>query len=766
LRECIDRTDPARGQSPTWRAEKCPLDEEAAKSELEQLLEEVKERAKEALASKKADPDKTLKDTEGSVKDASGTADGAGGKKSAAAAPSFGPSGLSLSGLLGGGGPSLAAIREWGALPGLCQVVGPPSLDQPSASTLGAFTGPLPTLGSGSGAGLDLAPPTSTGVVCDLPSLSLSGFVPRSQTSGFDPEAPLLDIQKVAEDTDGNAISGVVPGQLFWYRITLTNNTDAPVDAFFEDDIPSELTFVEFSDEDELICLWDGDILQCEAVGLAAGESVAIIVSVLLSSEHCDQEVPASVIGNTAIASFFIEGELVPVDASTVLVGVDCVGLLAVTKTAVPVLDSDIQSGTEFLYNITLTNNAGETAVGRIEDDLPDEVTPLLLLASDDWDCSASVGDVLNCTTELDPGQTRGLSVVMVVPEDFCSESDESIVINTVQSFILVEGLGEVPSGLAIETTTVPCSDVHIDKTLEGPEPIFPGDEITFVLTVSNSAKSEQDTIGRATGVVVTDQIPGGFQVLGPLPGGCTVDEGNLLTCDIGWLEVDEELVLEIPVRVITGECGEFLNTADISTLNEWPLHSGPRDNSSTVEFFVECVPNITITKTADAVGRTITYTITAANTGTETATAVQVKDNLDNDLNQVEASASDGTCVVGSGNNVVCQLGDIPEDGSETVTITARAGVAACPSVVNEAEGTATNEPESAQGDNSDRVRITVDCVLGSTTTRDGVVLGSLAATGLGLLPLLLLAGVLLAAGEMARRAGRKSRRETADRS
>lgn len=80
-------------------------------------------------------------------------------------------------------------------------------------------------------------------------------------------------------------------------------------------------------------------------------------------------------------------------------------------------------------------------------------------------------------------------------------------------------------------------------------------------------------------------------------------------------------------------------------------------------------------------VGQTLTYTLTARNGGSSDATGVRVVDDLPAGVTFVSADASQGTCTR-AGNQVTCELGNLANGASATVTI----------KVTPQSEGTLTN--------------------------------------------------------------------------
>ncbi len=71
-------------------------------------------------------------------------------------------------------------------------------------------------------------------------------------------------------------------------------------------------------------------------------------------------------------------------------------------------------------------------------------------------------------------------------------------------------------------------------------------------------------------------------------------------------------------------------------------------------------------------VGAELTYTITVANAGPDTANAVVVSDKLPNSVDLLSTATSKGSCEA-KGRKVTCQLGGVPNAGTVTVTIRVR---------------------------------------------------------------------------------------------
>jgi uncharacterized repeat protein (TIGR01451 family) len=758
LRECIDRTDALRGQDSAWREAHCPDTIEAAKAQLEQLVEEQKERVRQATAKskKKAEKAAAAEEEEEEATSADKTRKAGTSQKGATAGAS---SPLA--------GPGLTLPAEDQALPT------PQIPRDPCAAAAGAGFAAPPAADLGFGALPPVNPELITwgvqqtdavcgqlfGLLGGLPQLpDLPSFQAELQTPGP------LDVDKQVNQSD--LVQPFGPGEQFFYDIFIMNNTDANASGTMSDDVPDELTINSVSSPGATTCTHDTDIVSCTITDLPAGETDFVTVVVTVPEDYCEGDTQfQTAITNTATTF----QQDVPTGTDSVLSYIICAPL-NVEKLALYEGDF-LQGGDTFLYQITITNEGPATLEGGLDDSIP---APPFEIAGGPTtfgsiDCDLAVPNYLFCGYELDESETATVFVPMEIPEDFC---DPRGVQNTVQAYINFEGQLILADRDAI-FTEVQCADVAIEKSADDTG-YSTGEIVTYTIGIFN--------FGPATAhdVEVTDFHPPGFQFLSATTthGSCS-DEGDHVLCTLGDLLWEDEATIEIRYR-ITGatECpAEVENIAEVSASNDSPTHaksaSAPqvssqtelggdgKSNSSSVTVSVTCAPNIVITKTAELSedGRTVTYTITALNNGTEEATGVVVNDDLDDALTDVQASTTGaGPCVLGSGNTVSCDVGTIPVDGSETVTITAGVPVGVCPAR-NQAAGAAENEARGARSDNTDSAGVGGDCVLGTELTRDGVL--GLALTGFGLAPLALLGGMLLLSGAALRRmsGGRRRR-------
>jgi uncharacterized repeat protein (TIGR01451 family) len=145
------------------------------------------------------------------------------------------------------------------------------------------------------------------------------------------------------------------------------------------------------------------------------------------------------------------------------------------------------------------------------------------------------------------------------------------------------------------------------------------------------------------------------------------------LTCDLGVFPGGATAGVDIVVR--PSATGTLRNTATVSAATSDPQ---PNNNSATATTTVAPAADLSIAKT-DApdpvhLGQTLTYTLRVGNSGPSSATGVTVSDALPKNAGFGSATASQGTCTLKpSKQQVLCNLGTIPNGGNATVTITVK---------------------------------------------------------------------------------------------
>ena len=261
-------------------------------------------------------------------------------------------------------------------------------------------------------------------------------------------------------------------------------------------------------------------------------------------------------------------------------------------------------------------------------------------------------------------------------------------------------------------------ADVQIVKT-PNDGTVSAGDQISFSLSWTNEGE------GKATGVVVSDDLPagGGFDwsISGSTGTGSTCAiTGNVgsqvVTCTIGSIVGNPNFPNAAPVNgtvtVVSNtskaSCGVVDNTGKITSDNDGT-------DTDPGKITVEC-PDVTVTKTPDGgsvdAGDDITWAIKVENLGPGTATGVTAHDPLPAGIDWSESEADCSISGVVGSEVLDCSVpGTMASGASKTYHVSGTTDKTDCGVVDNTATVSATNEPTSANGNNSDPGDVTVKC-------------------------------------------------------
>jgi uncharacterized repeat protein (TIGR01451 family) len=246
---------------------------------------------------------------------------------------------------------------------------------------------------------------------------------------------------------------------------------------------------------------------------------------------------------------------------------------------------------------------------------------------------------------------------------------------------------------------TPPIPDLTITKTASPADGsnVSTGATVTYTVTAGNSGTVTatnvpiRDTIG--TGLSLTSVTPGSGVTCGDI----TPPEIN---CTAASIAPGESRTVTIAVTVAATN-GTVLNGArvdptnaiaesnedaddpdrDCAAVGEGTDAADPTepDNFDCTGHTVTVQPDLTVTKTASpadgsnvSTGATITYTLTASNSGGATATNVPIRDILGTGLTYVSATGSGVTCTHPSAQQIDCTVASLALGASATVTITA----------------------------------------------------------------------------------------------
>lgn len=247
-----------------------------------------------------------------------------------------------------------------------------------------------------------------------------------------------------------------------------------------------------------------------------------------------------------------------------------------------------------------------------------------------------------------------------------------------------------------VNTRSLP--HLSIVKTADATS-VSSGTGIGFGITVSNAGP------GTATAVTLSDPLPGGTGVnwtINPLyttpnPGACSITgsaPSQSLSCTFGDLATGASATVHVTSPTTSATSGTFHNIATASSTN----HANVSDDATvTVNR-----PALSIVKTADNgtvnSGSPIGFTVTVANAGPGTATAVVLNDPLPpaEGVSWTISPASTGCSISGTTPTQVlnCSFGDLVSGASASVHVTSPTTFATSGTLVNTATASASNHP------------------------------------------------------------------------
>lgn len=457
--------------------------------------------------------------------------------------------------------------------------------------------------------------------------------------------------------------STAVPGQVFGYTITVTNAgpSDAQGVALI-DAVPASLQGPEFSvDGGTTFLPWVSPYI---IGGLAAGASRIILLRGTLSAATTGEVVNTAVVESTTPDPN--PDNNISTDTTPVRPSAD----ISVIKRASP---NPVLAGGQLTYTLLISNAGPSTSENvTLSDPLP--------AGLEDAEISTDNGVTFAPFSGAYPaGDLPAGTVVTLLIRATVSPSAAGSLTNT--AVVSSDTPDPEPdNNTSTEVTPVTLSaDLSIQK-LASPDPVRPGEVLTYTLTVSNAGPAD------AQNIVVFDTIPPSligpeYSIEGstfqPWPGSIplgTLAAGNVRT-----------ILLRGTVALLA--TGSIVNTAVVSSTTPDPDPSNNTDTNST-DVFSPASADITVTKTAQPTpvipGQLLTYTITVINQGPDAAEDVVLFDEAPPALSSVEFSLDGGVTWNAWSNPFL--LGDLAAGERMTVLLRGTVSPAACGTISNTA--------------------------------------------------------------------------------
>ncbi|WP_154723337.1 DUF7933 domain-containing protein [Ilumatobacter coccineus] len=483
----------------------------------------------------------------------------------------------------------------------------------------------------------------------------------------------------------------VIAGETVEYTITARNNGPSiSTNTTVIDELPAGLTL-----EAPLPagCSDVAGDLSCDLGTLTVGQVETITFTARVDADEPD----GSAITNDASISATEPDPNAGNDTASVPVTVDTVAALSITKVAGP---DPAVPGESLTYTITVTNDGPSDAASVVVDD-----TTLSMFQAGTISSSASQGNcdlTVSCAVgTVAPGAANAVTVTITgtVAADLTTDISNTAGVTSPTD--------PTPDEVTIITPVAPVTDLSITKTLDT-SPLVPGGPVQYTITVTNPGPSD------AQSVAVVDSID-------PAVTGLLVDQaqcqftGQDLACAVGTLPPGDFVIVVTGV-LDEGFTGDLANSATVTTTTDQGANTSP--DTASVDETAAPDADLVLTKTAapDPViaGELVTYTITVRNDGPSTAIGVQVDDALPAGLTVDDVSSSQGGCT-----SLPCDLGDLVDGASATVTVVAQVDADVTDLAPNSAT-TSSTTPDSDLSNNNDTADPVVDTLARLSTTKE----------------------------------------------
>ena len=453
-------------------------------------------------------------------------------------------------------------------------------------------------------------------------------------------------------------VPGGAPGR---WTITLVNNGPSTAnDVVISDAITTSTPVVDVVlGSAGTVGACDTDVT-CTIGDLPPGTTVTVLIDV----EYPADATPGLVTNTATVTGNNLTGTT-SADADFVLLGT---ADLVITKEVLP--DSNVLAGVSATYRIRVENiGPSDAEMVEINDLLPAAALDPVTTAPG---CVASAGD-LTCLIG-----TLAAGAAFVVDVDFTADpgavagdlDNTAIVISSTDDPNAANNTATVTTGVSSVADLRPIKSVSAGPYVAGAATTH-----TYQVQIDNAGPST------ATGVTVTDSVPAGLTISGPvvysvgaLSGSCSV-VGNDVSCPLTDLPPGVDVAsVQIPVTIDSDTpAGPIINAAVVTAATADPSAD---NNTDTASLTVVRTTTVTLAKSGVAngpAGTTATWTITGTVDGPSSAEASTVSDTLPIGFTPTSATgtSSNGpvSCTI-SGRLLSCPLGDLLPGASFEITV------------------------------------------------------------------------------------------------
>ena len=532
---------------------------------------------------------------------------------------------------------------------------------------------------------------------------SVSSATPDSDpTDNGDQADPVVDERAELSISKRATPTVLVPGDTVRYTIDVSNAGPSDArDVVVSDDLPSALTPVSVSST-------IGDCsagFPCSLGTVAAGAVETVTVTMFVPSDLAD----ASVSNTANVASATADTDPAD-DSATTTNAVVGEASLSVVKRAP---SGDLVPGRPVTYTIEVSNagpsDARDVSIGDVLDPAFDPASISFTTATTGADapiCSLA-GSTVSCTDAvLEDGETSTVTVTATVLASFTGASIANTA--TVESPTDPDAQPGSPVAATVTRSVTPSADLSISKVddVAAGSSVDPGGTVSYTITVINDGPSD------ARSVTVDDVLPAGL--VAPITITSSQGACDSFPCDLGTVTPSSPATVTVTATVSDRAVGSLGNTATVSSPTPDPTTNDLSASETTaVTPFADLRVTKSLAPSPAVAGTPARYTVVVTNAGPATAAAVELVDTLPAGVTVTGVATVAGTCDAVAGTTLTCDLGDLADQDTVTVTIDVLVDADRTEALSNTATASsavADPNPAAATGSTVDSVVVTAD--------------------------------------------------------
>jgi len=484
-------------------------------------------------------------------------------------------------------------------------------------------------------------------------TLYAKAFDSRGATAFSDPVYITVTEQADLALTQIGSTAPAIAGAPLTYTLTLTNH--GALDAtgiLLTDTLPDSVTFLSALPAGD--CAAAEQVVTCSLGSLAANASTQVSIQVQIAPSAAGALVNAATVNSN-------EPDLYPLNnTATATLTVSQQADLALALSAAP---APVVAGAPLTYTFTLTNPGPSDAAGIVlTGALPGGVTFLSTTPPDA--CTETTGMVTCELGDLPAGQSTQVRVQTQVGAGVTDP-----LYTTAVAVAVTPDPNPLNNTSTVTTSVVQQADLTLALAAI-PDPAVAGQTLSYTLTLTNPGPSD------ASGVVLTDALPGGVTFLSATPADACAETAGNITCTLSDLPAGQSAQVLLEVQVDSATSGTLVNTAHVTAA---PTDLNPADNTATTTTSVVQQADLALALTAApgpaVAGAPLTYTFTLTNLGPSDAPGVALTDTLPPGVTFLSATPT-GICSENAG-SVTCALGDLPAGQNAQVHIQMVSGIA-----------------------------------------------------------------------------------------